>query len=264
MTYLPGPRLGYMHMQKLAFTSILLLASSGASLSAARPQLGPTPLGPTLRPSPTSDSAQLPESVHAWTRTEAGWRAVHVYQGWTSEFDAGTRAPGLRLEPHVGTWTWGWDLARWGREQAWVEPRGFGATRSSGSRLEFDRSAELTEWFINGARGLEQGFTLSARPPGSGDLILELESTGDLEPRATRNTDVIEFLDAGGEPRLTYSKLQVEDAAGLSRLHNLPESFYLHLAVQGHAVGREGDGLAHVVDVGLLHVELGVQDARAR
>jgi hypothetical protein len=40
---------------------------------------------------------------------------------------------------------------------------GPGVLSSAGNRVEYRRGL-LTEWYVNEARGLEQGFTLSARP----------------------------------------------------------------------------------------------------
>ena len=58
------------------------------------------------------------------------------------------------------------------------------ALSSSRNRVEYRRGA-LTEWYVNEARGLEQGFTLSAQPASSatGPLEIALEMTG-LHPEA--------------------------------------------------------------------------------
>ena len=55
---------------------------------------------------------------------------------------------------------------------------------ADGNRVEYRRTwPPITEWYVNKAAGLEQGFTI-ASPPGakaaSGPLQLVLESTGDL------------------------------------------------------------------------------------
>jgi hypothetical protein len=55
------------------------------------------------------------------------------------------------------------------------------------NRLEYQRSA-LTEWYVNEARGLEQGFTLHARPntqTRGGLLVIALELTGAMHPRTS-------------------------------------------------------------------------------
>ena len=54
------------------------------------------------------------------------------------------------------------------------------ALSSSRNRVEYRRGA-LTEWYVNEARGLEQGFTLSAQPAsfrGAAQLEIALETTG--------------------------------------------------------------------------------------
>jgi hypothetical protein len=61
--------------------------------------------------------------------------------------------------------------------------RGAGAVTpdASGNRVEYHRGA-LTEWYVNGPLGLEQGFTL-AQPPGgrtANPLTLAFALSGQL------------------------------------------------------------------------------------
>ncbi len=50
---------------------------------------------------------------------------------------------------------------------------------STGPRVEYRRDG-LTEWYVNGPRGLEQGFTLAAPPAGGAQFTLSLATTGDM------------------------------------------------------------------------------------
>ncbi|SPE43302.1 conserved exported hypothetical protein [Candidatus Sulfopaludibacter sp. SbA3] len=85
----------------------------------------------------------------------------------------------------------------------------------SGTRVEYRRGS-LTEWYANRPEGLEQGFTLAARPgqAEAGErLIIALEVTGTLQPVLAPGGDAV-VLESGGQARLRYSGLRAWDAAG--------------------------------------------------
>ncbi|MFA7097373.1 MAG: hypothetical protein WC383_12955 [Gammaproteobacteria bacterium] len=70
----------------------------------------------------------------------------------------------------------------------------------------------VTEWFINSPLGLEQGFTLTRRPAGRGELRLALDLAGDLVPRLEAGE--LAFADRAGQTRLRYGALAAYDADG--------------------------------------------------
>lgn len=81
-----------------------------------------------------------------------------------------------------------------------------------------DRRAVLTrgdaeEWYLDGPLGLEQGFTLTERSDGVGELKLVLSLQG-LVARVAEAGDVIEIHDELGDVQALYSDLFVEDADG--------------------------------------------------
>ena len=70
----------------------------------------------------------------------------------------------------------------------------------------------MTEWYVNDADGLEQGFTLDQRPAnGSGDLVVEMEVGGSAELRNW----VLSF--GAGAEVLAPSTLRNEVAGELQR-----------------------------------------------
>jgi len=112
-------------------------------------------------------------------------------------------------------------LERVGREGGWqrVEP---GEVTHTEARVEISRPGQgLVEWFDNGADGLEQGFTLSRRPPGDGRLRLEVAVGGASTTQAQEGL----FFRARAAPgrRLRYAALRADDAAG----RELPSRFTL-------------------------------------
>ena len=97
--------------------------------------------------------------------------------------------------------------------------------KTSGSRIEYRRSlvgnesaaGAVTEWYVNTAAGLEQGFTLESAPGErrNGErlrVVLGLE--GDLRAQAVDDGQALEFTDGVGQRVLRYDHLVVRDGAG--------------------------------------------------
>ena len=106
-------------------------------------------------------------------------------------------------------------------------PIGVSAARltTSGSRIEYRRllvgkdsaAGAITEWYVNTAAGLEQGFTLESAPGERRDgerlrVVLALE--GDLRAQAVDGGQALEFTDGAGRRVLRYDHLVVRDGAG--------------------------------------------------
>lgn len=58
--------------------------------------------------------------------------------------------------------------------------------QAAGTRVVYHRGA-LAEWYSNEAQGLEQGFTITERPSGTGLLTLVLNVSGELMPVVSGN-----------------------------------------------------------------------------
>ncbi|NWJ95595.1 MAG: Ig-like domain repeat protein [Chloroflexi bacterium] len=80
------------------------------------------------------------------------------------------------------------------------------------NRVEYQRSAGLTEWYTNNSQGLEQGFTLSQAWPGQNgnELSLELSLTGGLFRSAGGGLEIVS--DNGSATN--YGGLYAYDATG--------------------------------------------------
>jgi hypothetical protein len=92
---------------------------------------------------------------------------------------------------------WHLALRRWGRGSDMTSPRP-GRVVPRGNRVEIERGP-LTEWYVNGPLGLEQGFTVWERPSSTdgGRLVLEQTSRG-----------------AAGSTQLDFGGLFAFDAGG--------------------------------------------------
>jgi hypothetical protein len=134
------------------------------------------------------------------------WRGSNDAQNLSIEFDS----QGARLKHPLGSV--GFHLAGYGYGKALQTPT---APKLSidGARLEYGRG-NLTEWYVNGRQGLEQGFTLQHKPSGTTNgkpLTIALGVTGDL---ALSQQDGAILLKSGKSVVLRYAGLTAVDARG--------------------------------------------------
>ncbi len=207
---------------------ILALFASSVSLAAAPPQL----------------PAGAPSSW--WTKVEAAIRDSEYHVTWQdrtalADLDGAWQAPnrahgfrtyftpeGIRVVPRrtdAPGWEWALALAHFGRGDLRCT---FGPARlvPREERIEYLRG-DVTEWYVNSPRGLEQGFDL-ARPPeeagcspesgsGAGDasaVSLDLVLSGDLVPAIAGDGQAIDFRSPEHGVVLHYAALVVTDAGG--------------------------------------------------
>jgi len=139
--------------------------------------------------------------------------AQNLGQGWSTSFDA----RGFMATPDQGGWQWGLELKSFEIGGWEIEAKaGLGETTQDGRRLSFQRAPLLEEWFLNDASGLEQGWTVSARPDsaGPGPLRLELAVRGGLNPMV--HEAGVAFQDGSGAAVVNYNGLKAWDATGRS------------------------------------------------
>jgi len=85
----------------------------------------------------------------------------------------------------------------------------------AGNRVEY-RRGDLTEWYVNRAQGLEQGFTLARRPGADHErepLAIVLGVTGELVPEQRADDGAVLFESSAGVV-LRYAGLTAVDARG--------------------------------------------------
>jgi FG-GAP repeat len=93
--------------------------------------------------------------------------------------------------------------------------------RAANNRVTYAHGGGLSEWYVNGPLGLEQGFTV-ASAPATGHLSLALTLSGNTSPRLAHDAQSVAFL-RNGKSALRYSGLSVIDASG----RRLPSSLAL-------------------------------------
>jgi hypothetical protein len=88
------------------------------------------------------------------------------------------------------------------------------APRARANRVVYVHGG-LSEWYLNGPAGLEQGFTFARAPSGGavGPLTLSLALSGDLRATLAAGGGSVAFAGTGG-PSLRYGGLSASDARG--------------------------------------------------
>jgi cysteine-rich repeat protein len=204
----------------VALTSVAAMATWAVPL----PVQEMVPADFEARPAPTADRSTT-------------WRLTNRPQALEARFGTG----GVLVGPHDrggADWSWGLALVGFG-------PGGMAAAVlpaepvAAGNRVEYRRPG-LIEWYVNDARGVEQGFTLLAPPAGNRTQIeLLLAISGSLSAAIAAGADGLVLRDAGGTTVLAYGELHAFDATG----RTLPAWMDLAAAAAG------GQSLRIAVDV---------------
>jgi hypothetical protein len=164
----------------------------------------------------TSDWQSIRAAHEAWRhaieQVKDGWQARNPAQQWTTKFDG----RGFEAQPQSAEWTWGLELRSYGAGEEQREVSGTAEVKTEGNVLAYHWDETVQEWFVNGGRGLEHGFTVQERPPGPTDAPLSfvLATRGPLRAAVTGDARGVDYSDKSGATVLTYSGLRVWDADG--------------------------------------------------
>ena len=152
-------------------------------------------------------------------RKEGGHEAANPKQGYRTVFTReGVEVRGSGRTG--GKWRLGMKLAAYGYgERKKAAPSA--DVKARNDRIEYERRASdggaISEWYVNRASGLEQGFTI-AQAPGkrrAGEkLNLWLKLSGDLKARLGESGQAILLNGRGTGAGLRYDKLHAFDATG--------------------------------------------------
>ncbi len=95
-----------------------------------------------------------------------------------------------------------------------LAPVGATAPRVHANRVTYSRPG-LSEWYVNGPLGLEQGFDVARAPSGaaSGPLTLAVALSGNARATLAGDSQSVTLKGAGGRS-LRYSRLSATDASG--------------------------------------------------
>jgi len=155
-------------------------------------------------------SAVLGSDDHSYevTPRAGAFEAENTPQGLRAVFKAG----GVRIR--TGDADWGMSLLAYGYGDA-LRAAQPAVPRATLNRVEYRRGS-LTEWYVNGPAGLEQGFTLAEPPAGkhNGPLTIALALSGDLAAAPEQSDTELALKDRNRTERLRYAGLNSYDATG--------------------------------------------------
>jgi len=187
-----------------------------------------TPLGTKSTAPPNLALKDLPAGAQAsisgalgkdnpayhFTPVVDGWRIRHLSQG----LEGTLNSKGLRLR--AGEADLSLKLLAYGRGKA-LKPLAPTVPQADANRLEYQRGP-VTEWYLNGPIGLEQGFTVYAPPESS--PMTQAKSETNLTLALLLETNLKVRIDAGekgltlshpnNQAVLSYGGLTAFDAAG--------------------------------------------------
>lgn len=110
---------------------------------------------------------------------------------------------GLRVKPMEAGWQFSIHASAVGCEGA-MEQLHEAEPQTEGNRAELHRNG-VTEWYLNGALGVEQGFELHAAPSCAGPKVITVQVDGDLSARlddidGNGRGDAVQFVDEQANP----------------------------------------------------------------
>ncbi|MFO0755338.1 MAG: hypothetical protein U0359_02530 [Byssovorax sp.] len=149
-------------------------------------------------------------------RAELGGAGEARFQHAAQGFEATIDGAGLRLAPSShGRWALSLSPGALGCEGRDALRPDRGTVEIAGDRVTIARG-DLREWYVNGPRGLEQGFSLSRAPACAGIKVLALDVGGNTRPAITDGDrgQAAAFVAADGRTAAHYTGLAVTDATG--------------------------------------------------
>jgi hypothetical protein len=191
--------------------TVMLWFAVSVSVLATVAQASPTILRelPVTLQGTVSDALGLDDPAYYVEQVSTSCRGGNPAQ----QFDAVWSEGGLAIQ--TGKLNWGLRLDDWGYGEELVSA-GPSVPQANAHRVEYRRSG-LTEWYVNGPLGIEQGFTVSSPPnvssPGEA-LTLRLAWSGEVNVQVEKSAAVVS--NTAGEPALRYGGLIAYDAAGRS------------------------------------------------
>jgi len=155
-----------------------------------------------------SASLGADDPAYAAAAAAGGFAFQNAENGYSAFVDAG----GLRVAS--GGDAWSLSVAGIGRGAA-SEAFGPATATATANRVEFDYGA-VSQWFVNGPLGVQQGFTLDARPGGGagGPLVIDLALGGGLVASADAGGAGVTLSRPDGSAALAYGGLIAYDATG--------------------------------------------------
>ena len=224
----PSVRAGETVMRKLILAGSLIVVCATVPILLSTPNGGevtapsfPSERRLTRNPESVAVSAlPLPAQARISSvlgRDDSGYHAFTQARGFRAENSAHQLAADFTetgIEVRAGTETWRLALRGYGYGDD-LHAGAVVAPQASANRVEYHRGP-LTEWYVNGPVGLEQGFTLAEPPAPTRDkpLTLAFAVAGTLTVSSDRTGRGALLKRSDGTVALRYSGLTAHDSLG--------------------------------------------------
>lgn len=189
----------------------LLVLLIGECVCAAAPAKQPSGKNLTSIPAEAqaSISGALGQNVAAYHAQERAY-GFHT-EDLRHQLKADFRTGGVTID--AGSNDWQLRLEGWGYGDSLTAESAV-APVGKANRIEYRRGS-ISEWYVHGPMGLEQGFTIASPPqnPSGRPLTIAMQISGSLKPRVNGEKD-LSLVDDDGRAQLRYSGLVARDAAG--------------------------------------------------
>ena len=146
------------------------------------------------------------------TPSSAGLEAPNRAQNLSTTFHSAGIAIAARAPKGASpAWRFDWKTSEIGREGSMCEAAP-ATPDAAGARVSY-RHEGWSEWYVNGPAGIEQGFTIEARPTGEGPLRVVGEVSSKLHSERGEGGSY-DFIDGHGTCAIRYGALRAWDANG--------------------------------------------------
>lgn len=172
--------------------------------------------------SPAQEATRLPDVAQAKISATVGSDVPAYYahparNGFSltnSDQDFVTDFSPQGVQVTNGDVTWSLSLLGYGYGEAFLSLAPV-VPQSNSNRVEYRRGV-LTEWYVNGPAGLEQGFTVGKRPPHSRPepLTIALSLSGGLSAAVDQDRKGLSLSEPAGRVRMRYAGLTAYDIDG--------------------------------------------------
>lgn len=214
----------------LCIASTLLVALCAISFAATPNSAGADGWSQLPADAMSTISATMGKQIPTYQieKFPAGFRARNPRQAVTARFTE----TGVSFDATQGNWSLA--LIDFGSPAATV-PVAKVMPQVSGNRVAYNRGS-VTEWYVNGPAGLEQGFTV-AQPPAAAsatEFVLGMAFSGNLSVSIGPDRTGVTLADRAGVVALRYSGLNTRDAVGRqlpSWLEKDGHTLRIHVAV---------------------------------
>lgn len=205
-----------LRVQRFSITTNILLAVACAAAAYGQVQTSAPVQHPAAQNSAvpaelqSALSAAVGRDIPAYhaQRVADGFEAATAHHRLVAYFTSG----GVELRTKNANWLM--QVLRFGYRDR-MQIVGAAAPLANQNRVEYRRGT-LTEWYVNGPEGLEQGFTIS-KPPreeNAGFLTIALGLTGNLHAAMEANGSGLSLTANDGKRVFGYSGLRAQDATG--------------------------------------------------